>query len=603
MVTGITTFQSTKIFLNDILKGINERKIQLPDFQRGWVWDDYRIQSLLSSVSLSFPIGTVMLLQTGNTEYRFKPRPIEGLPSEPVVAPEQLILDGQQRLTALFQALIKPGPVFTEDARKKPIHRYYYFDIERCLDPNEDREDCIRSIPEDKVTRDFRGMAIEDYSTPEKEYEAGLFPVKKIYDRNSSWRMGYEEYWDYDKSKIKLFNQFYAEVIQRFEHYQLPVIEMAKETPKEAVCLVFEKVNTGGVALTVFELLTATFAADNFPLREDWKDIEEKFGGEEVLKKIPNDYFLQAVTLLTTMKRNQEYMDRGDPDKRAHAVNCKRKDILRLNLDDYLEQRDAAVDGFMKAAKFLRIQKIFTARDLPYQTQIVPLAATFAILGGKDDNDTVRQLLSRWYWCGVFGELYGSAVESRFAKDLPELVAWIHGGDEPTTVKEALFSGRRLEELRIRLSAAYKGIFALLMRDGCEDFRSGQPIDITNYYDENVDIHHIFPRKWCSDNLGGLELSRHRMAVESIINKTPLSARTNRMIGESAPSVYLRRIEKNEGITSERLDQILRTHVIDPEALRNDDFWTFYNLRYEAILDRIEAAMGKTVIRRDAEHV
>ncbi|KUK70867.1 MAG: Uncharacterized protein XD88_0375 [Methanocalculus sp. 52_23] len=97
MVTGITTFQSTKIFLNDILKGINERKIQLPDFQRGWVWDDYRIQSLLSSVSLSFPIGTVMLLQTGNTEYRFKPRPIEGLPSGPVVAPEQLILDGQQR--------------------------------------------------------------------------------------------------------------------------------------------------------------------------------------------------------------------------------------------------------------------------------------------------------------------------------------------------------------------------------------------------------------------------------------------------------------------------------------------------------------------------
>ncbi|KUK70868.1 MAG: hypothetical protein XD88_0376 [Methanocalculus sp. 52_23] len=170
-------------------------------------------------------------------------------------------------------------------------------------------------------------------------------------------------------------------------------------------------------------------------------------------------------------------------------------------------------------------------------------------------------------------------------------------------MKEALFSGRRLEELRIRLSAAYKGIFALLMRDGCEDFRSGQPIDITNYYDENVDIHHIFPRKWCSDNLGGPELSRHRMAVESIINKTPLSARTNRMIGESAPSVYLRRIEKNEGITSERLDQILRTHVIDPEALRNDDFWTFYNLRYEAILDRIEAAMGKTVIRRDAEHV
>ena len=603
MAIGITTFQSTKVFLKDILEKINERKIQLPDFQRGWVWDDYRILSLLSSVSLSFPIGTVMILQTGNSEYRFKPRPIEGLPLEPAVEPEQLILDGQQRLTALFQALIKPGPVITEDARKKPIHRYYYFDIERCLDPNEDREDCIRSISEDKRVREFRRKVVEDYSTPEKEYEAGLFPVKQVYD-SFSWRMGYDEYWDYDKSKIKLFNQFYTEVIQRFEHYQLPVIEMGKETPKEAVCLVFEKVNTGGVSLTVFELLTATFAADNFSLRNDWKNIAEQFAKEDVLSKIPNDHFLQAVTLLTTMKRNREYIERrGDSDGRAPAISCKRKDILKLNLEDYLEHRDAVVDGFMKAAKYLRMQKIFTAHDLPYQTQIVPLAATFAVLGDEADNDTVRQLLSRWYWCGVFGELYGGAIESRLAKDLPELIAWIRGGDEPTTVKDASFSGARLEELTTRGSAAYKGIFALLMRDGCEDFQTGQPIDITNYYDENIDIHHIFPQKWCSEHLDRAELARRKRAVDCIINKTPLSSRTNHMIGGHAPSVYLRRIEKNEQIPAERLDQILRSHVIDPEALRNDDFWAFYNRRYEEILDRIEAAMGKPVIREEIETV
>lgn len=73
------------------------------------------------------------------------------------------------------------------------------------------------------------------------------------------------------------------------------------------------------------------------------------------------------------------------------------------------------------------------------------------------------------------------------------------------------------------------------------------------------------------------------------------------MIGGNAPSEYLRRIEKNEGIPAERLDQILRSHVIDPEALRNDDFWVFYDRRYEEILDRIEAAMGKPVIREEAE--
>ncbi len=600
MTTGITTFQSTKVFLKDVLGEINERKIQLPDFQRGWVWDDNRIRSLLSSVSLSFPIGAVMMLETGNRECRFKPRPIEGLFVERAVEPDRLILDGQQRLTALFQALIKPGPVVTEDTKKKTILRHYYFDIEKCLDPNEDREECIRSIPEDKCVKNFRGAVAEDYSTPEKEYAASLFPVKQVYD-SLSWRMGYEEYWDYDKSKIKTYNQFYLEVIQRFEQYQLPVIEMGKETPKEAVCLVFEKVNTGGVSLTVFELLTATFAADNFSLRDDWQKISQRFATEEVLKKIPSDDFLQAVTLLTTMKRNREHVNGIDPDGRAPAISCKRKDILKLKLEDYLEHRDAVVEGFLKAAKFLRMQKIFISRDLPYRTQIVPLAATLGVLGDVADNDTVRQLLSRWYWCGVFGELYGSTIETRFAKDLTELIAWVRGGDEPTTVKDASFSGARLEELTSRRSAAYKGIFALMMRDGCEDFRSGQPIDITSYYDENVDIHHIFPQKWCEEHGNEQNLAKYWTAVDSIINKAPLSARTNRMIGGNAPSVYLQRIEKNEGIPAERLDQILRSHVIDPAPLRNDDFWVFYDRRYKEILDRIEAAMGKQVIREEAE--
>jgi len=600
MTTGITSFQSNKVFLKDILQDIDKCKIQLPDFQRGWVWDDNRIRGLLSSVSLSFPIGAVMVLETGNSECRFKPRPIEGVSAEPVIEPDKLILDGQQRLTALFQALIKPGAVVTEDIKKKRILRHYYFDIEKCLDPNEDREECIRSIPEDKCVRNFRGEVIEDYSTPEKEYAAGLFPVKQVYN-GFTWRMGYDKYWNYDGTKIQTFNQFYMEVIQRFEQYQLPVIEMGRETPKEAVCLVFEKVNTGGVSLTVFELLTATFAVDTFLLRDDWRDISNRFTKEEVLRKIPSDDFLQAVTLLATMKRYREHVDGTDSDGRAPAISCKRKDILKLKLEDYREHRDAVVEGFLKAAKFLRMQKIFTGRDLPYRTQIVPLAATLAVLGDEADNDTVRKLLSRWYWCGVFGELYGSTIESRFAKDLPELIAWVRGGDEPTAVKEATFSGARLEELTSRRSAAYKGIFALMMRDGCEDFRSGQPIDITSYYDENVDIHHIFPRKWCDEHAEEQDINKYKVAVDCIINKAPLSARTNRMIGGSAPSAYLQRIEKNEGIPAERLDQILRSHVIDPEALRNDNFWAFYNRRHEEILDRIEAAMGKPAIREEAE--
>ena len=96
------SFDSTKTPLQELLARADSGKLQLPDFQRGWVWDDDRIKSLLASVSVSFPIGAVMLLETGGEHIRFKPRPLAGTHERlRTVPPETLILDGQQRLTSL----------------------------------------------------------------------------------------------------------------------------------------------------------------------------------------------------------------------------------------------------------------------------------------------------------------------------------------------------------------------------------------------------------------------------------------------------------------------------------------------------------------------
>lgn len=596
MSYGISTFQSNKIFLKDLLKDVNLKKIQLPDFQRDWVWDDNRIKSLLASISFSFPIGAVMMLETGNDELRFQPREIEGVKNNSETEPEYLILDGQQRITALYQALLKEGPVDTKDSKNKPIKRHYYINIVESLNNEIDREDAILSISEDKVLKNFRGEITEDYSDPENEYKNMIFPVKCIFDPDE-WDEGYIEYWDYDKEKIKLFKKFNNEVLKRFDQYQLPIIQMGKDTPKEAVCLVFEKVNTGGVSLNVFDLLTAMFASENYSLRDDWKEIKKELSEYEVLSKISSDDFLQTITLLSTYNK-REISSSGEPDSKYHAISCKRKDILKLSLSDYHRERDKAIFGFKRAAKFFRMQKIFDSRDLPYKTQTVPLAAVFAQLGEDAENDTIHHKLSRWFWCGVFGELYGSTTESRFAKDLPELLAWVRGGDEPTTVKDASFSGQRLEELKTRNSAAYKGVYALLMKEGCEDFRTGQPIDITSYYDEEIDIHHIFPKEWFKKNES--EEKIENCVIDCIINKTPISSVTNRKIGGSAPSKYLKKIEKAEKIEKERLDELLKTHLIEPGHLRNDSFWEFYDERYYKMLDKIEKVMGKPVIREES---
>jgi uncharacterized protein with ParB-like and HNH nuclease domain len=122
---AMSTFDSTKIALPLILDDIVSGKVQLPDFQRGWIWDDEHVRSLLVSVARSFPVGAVMLLESGGAA-RFQTRPIENIAfSRTIPIPETLILDGQQRLTTLTQVLKLSGPVKTFNEKGAEIERYY----------------------------------------------------------------------------------------------------------------------------------------------------------------------------------------------------------------------------------------------------------------------------------------------------------------------------------------------------------------------------------------------------------------------------------------------------------------------------------------------
>lgn len=145
-MSAVTTFDSTKELLLAMLHSIDVAKTQLPDFQRGWVWDDDHILSLLASISLSYPVGTVMMLETGNEEVHFKPRLVEGVSNANGQDPERLILDGQQRLTSLYMATLSGKAVETRDVRKKTIKRWYYIDMKKALSPNGDREEFVMSI-------------------------------------------------------------------------------------------------------------------------------------------------------------------------------------------------------------------------------------------------------------------------------------------------------------------------------------------------------------------------------------------------------------------------------------------------------------------------
>lgn len=590
------SFDSTKRSLFEILKDVGRGKIQLPDFQRGWVWDDSRIKGILASVAKSFPIGAIMLLETGNENVRFKAKPVEGVKLEEEVEPELLILDGQQRITSLYKTIMSNEIVSTRNEKNYKIQRWYYIDMKKAMNGSYDLEEAIISLNEKKqITEDFGRDIILDLSKKEYEYKNLMYPVSMINDY-STWRKEFNSYWQYDSEKLEFWDRFEEKIINSFKQYMLPVIIMKKENPKEAVCQVFEKVNTGGISLTVFELLTATFASDDFDLKQDWQEIKEKFKDYKLLANVNNTDFIQAITLLASYKHRIERIKENLEDDDLPAVSCKRRDMLNLSLEDYLKYKDLIVQGFMKAARILFENHIYTARDLPYNTQLIPMSAILVVLGDKIDNIANKKKLMQWFWCGVFGELYGSANETRYALDLPQVVDWLkNNGPDPKTIYDAHFSPSRLHTLRTRNSAAYKGIYALFMADGARDWLSAENIDFSNYFSEAIDIHHIFPIAWCKKN----NISKND--YNSIINKTPLSSRTNRIVGGDAPSRYLQRIQKRAGVDVEEFEEILKSHLLSPQYLYADDFEGFFNHRKELILQKIEEAMNKKIPRGEVQ--
>ncbi|MFF0202711.1 DUF262 domain-containing protein [Streptomyces sp. NPDC005017] len=590
--------------LKDVLADVASGSLQLPDFQRNWKWDDDRIRAIIATVTLDYPLGVVMTLQTGGAT-RFRSRTLTGARPDGDPAADLLLLDGQQRLTSLFQALWLDAPVETADARGKHIQRWYYVDIAKAVGPSSDRDEAVVSVPADKVLRaDFNRTVVLDLSTTEAECAAGLFPLHLVFDgpRVNDWKKSYikadeDRNWD-------LWGQFDEAVLQQVRAFQVPMIRLAASTSMDAVCAVFERVNTGGVPLNVFELLTATYAGDRdyvertgdyYQLPEVWREIKQALaakypvfgrldsGLENGLSSID---FLQAIALVRTWERKRDGV--------GTTVSCKRRDLLDLPLEDFVRLAPKLADAFAWVGDFLERQCIVRPNDLPYKTQLVPLAAVRAILDTATDGLGAQEKVEQWYWCGVLGEMYGGSTETRFTRDVEQLVPWIGQDDRaPETVTEAFFFADRLDTLTTRNSAAYKGIYALLIRQGAVDWHhTTAPLSPGRLDEYSVDVRQIFPKAYFRRG------DSHGLPTSSIVNKTPLSYRAA-MDMTGAPSSYLSAMIAASDMRPEWFDDVLTTHLIDPDTLRGNDYERFYRDRSKQLQELVHSVMGKRTMLRD----
>lgn len=561
--------------LADLVKRIHGGELQIPDFQRNWVWSDEQIKSLLESVIRGFPINSIMLLECDAGSTKFSYKPISGVSTG--VAPRYLILDGQQRLTSLYNSLYSSKPVEFLDGEK----RYYYLDIKKAVDSVKNSanvDDMIISVREDKK------LSNDD------EYTQGLFPLNKIFN-SREWIRAYEKFYKHADVIEKLADDFGKEIIDKVLAYKVVYIELEKTTPIPVVCKIFEKVNTGGTELTVFELLTAILAAysdatgKRINLPDDWQKIQATFlqsPNPALLKVVSSTDFVTALTLLATYKRGR--------------ASCKRDDILNLTGADYLKYKASIVEGFVKAAQFLDGESIRANKYLPYPTQLIPLAAIFANMEWakiKEDCNKIR----RWYWCGVFGESYRAAQETRYGRDISEVTAWLKGGEIPKIINETQMSAVRLMSLKTRTAAAYKGIISIIFGNGAKDFIVGKNMGSSANYAESIDIHHIFPKKYC-ERLG-IEKDKY----DSIANKTPILSDTNKIIHDNAPSKYLNDIQSKTGCSNVEVDDFLESHFANATLCRADNFDDFIVDRAKKLLDEIEKLTGRKISDRDSQDI
>ncbi len=590
--------EAKNIELVNLLEKIKRGEIQLPDFQRSWVWSDKQIKSLLESVIRGFPINSIMLLACDADTVKFSFRTIELL--ERVESkPHHLILDGQQRLTSLFGALYSDEPIRITDSKGKVKKFFYYVDMAKAIaavENSETSEDMIISV-DDKRKLKAKGKNW-DLSTPEKEFAAGMFPLNKIFDATEWIFEGYREYHRNNETLKNMSKTFNSEIAKKLSSYKIACIMLEKNIPLEAICKIFEKVNIGGAKLSTSDLLTAIFAkqtdANGKPveLRRDWEkiqaDITEK--NLNVLKEVDFSNFITAVTLLVSYEKFRA--------NKKNSVSCKSEDILKLDYADYIQYRDAVAEGFIEAAKFLNEESVTTIKYLPYNPQLIPFAAIFAELKliGKD-NATSRKKIRQWYWTGVFSEAYREGQLGRFAKDIVQVTEWIENNKTPQIIEKAQLTAWKLLNSKKLQSAIYKGLVSIIFQHGAKDFIAGKNMGKSANYAEGIDMHHIFPKKFCDAQ----KISKDK--CENISNKTLILAGTNKIIGGNPPSIYLEKIERKEKLSDEDLDEILEEHFIDAELCRADNFEAFLVDRAKKILNAVEELTGRPVSGRDSSEI
>ena len=562
--------QTTSYSLGELLRRVKDQNLTIPQFQRKFIWRESQVRLLVDSISRSYPIGSLLMLDK-KPDLPLASRSIqatirEGYPPDNlfnevkrIAEAESYILDGQQRTTSIARLFLNAHPT-----------KLYYFDLKEMWESHREEETSW-------IRFRTRGKTEPDRKNNGRLLRADLVLDQKKADIYVSEYM--EDSGDFPNLSRQAAREaaaFIKGIFETVRNYKIPVVTLDRDRGIESVCRVFETINSTGTRLRTFDLAVARF----FPepdLRRLWEDALDRY---PILKdfEVDGEHVLQVLCLVLTKR---------EPS---------RQNQLDLLPDVISQEWARSSEALAITYQWARAQGARPPKILPNRNILVALAAVRSLFSSDDLNSKVwpdNDFIRRWYFSKVMRAGASQASNYRIGQDFSALRRYIEEGIQPHP-EEVVLNPDII--LRIRSSdvryISLQNVFATTIR---QDLIYGDNI----YSESNLHDHHIYPRN--ANKRHDLPLGM----LDSICNRIPILDKSNQTLNEAYPQEYFKRMAdqaRAQG-TLDGLHRRLRDCMIPgnsgestwPDSFALDRFEDFCRRRAELIVSRVREVIGESL--------
>lgn len=536
-----TKFEVNNVSISTLLGYVKDGTIAIPEIQRPFVWDSTKVRNLIDSLYKGYPVGYIITWK--NPEVRLK----DGSKSEG----KQILIDGQQRITALTAALL--GQQVLNNNYKK-VRIKIAFNIK---------------------TEEFQTL------NPAIEAQESWIPDISAFMEDGSintWEFitNYSKKFDIEPNIV---NERINKLIQ-IKNISIGRIELGASLDIDTVTEIFIRINSAGVVLS-----QADFAMSKI-------SVNKEYNGNEIRKTI--DYFCHLAKNpidYDNIKNNDPEFTKIDVSNKISWIKDKSEDIYRPSYVDILrvaftykfkrgklqdlvsllsgrdfetrEYREdviedsyatlnSGINDFVNQSNFERYIMILKSagaiRDDLIRSQNVVNFGYILYLTLKQRNirpDLIEKQVRRWIVMSILTQRYASAPESAFDYDIRRLsnsedILTVIDDEIDRQLNETFWSDILVEYFNTSVvsSPYWKTFLMTQIKLGDRGFLS-KDIAVRTLIENRGDIHHIFPKNYLQKN--GHD---NRGEYNQIANFAMLQTEINIQISDRAPMDYMKSIEK-----------------------------------------------------------